>query len=286
MLQQHHPGFSCPLCRTFANLEEDVEVDNDLDLDGSVDTSEDNVDGSGSGEGQVDTGASALAPSRPELPMDLDMAPTGVAAGAETEVERDFMPSYRRVSAGTTLRNHAPNSNLPPRRLSPLGYDGDGGGYDGMLAETDAEAEAEAAYHAHLILEEQEERENLGEEQDTDHPLPPLPVPNSGMYPNGLTAMRGQQIPLLVPAQGPGRGQQGPGQGYGILRPMSVPVHAMQGSSLGIPHEIPIGRPMVIEDYSGDEGEGFEMIAAEGSGSSGEGVAGGGPIGTGAKRKR
>ena len=27
MLIMHHPGFSCPLCRTFANLEEDVEVE-------------------------------------------------------------------------------------------------------------------------------------------------------------------------------------------------------------------------------------------------------------------
>ena len=25
----HHPGFNCPLCRTFANLEEDVEVENE-----------------------------------------------------------------------------------------------------------------------------------------------------------------------------------------------------------------------------------------------------------------
>lgn len=27
LLDQHHPAFSCPLCRTFANLEEDVEVE-------------------------------------------------------------------------------------------------------------------------------------------------------------------------------------------------------------------------------------------------------------------
>ncbi|WVF67602.1 hypothetical protein IAT40_002360 [Kwoniella sp. CBS 6097] len=27
LLLQHHPGFSCPLCRTFANLEEDVETE-------------------------------------------------------------------------------------------------------------------------------------------------------------------------------------------------------------------------------------------------------------------
>lgn len=27
LLNQHYPGFSCPLCRTFANLEEDVETE-------------------------------------------------------------------------------------------------------------------------------------------------------------------------------------------------------------------------------------------------------------------
>ncbi|OCH93216.1 SMAD/FHA domain-containing protein [Obba rivulosa] len=31
MLDTHHPAFSCPLCRTFANLEEDVEVEIEAD---------------------------------------------------------------------------------------------------------------------------------------------------------------------------------------------------------------------------------------------------------------
>ncbi|KAH9919455.1 SMAD/FHA domain-containing protein [Epithele typhae] len=33
LLENHHPAFSCPLCRTFANLEEDVEVEIDPELD-------------------------------------------------------------------------------------------------------------------------------------------------------------------------------------------------------------------------------------------------------------
>ena len=44
LLESHHPAFSCPLCRTFADLEEDVEVEieyeeesNDCDKDGSGD---------------------------------------------------------------------------------------------------------------------------------------------------------------------------------------------------------------------------------------------------------
>ncbi|KAI0674204.1 hypothetical protein C8Q78DRAFT_967245 [Trametes maxima] len=33
LLEAHHPAFSCPLCRTFADLEEDVEVEVDPELD-------------------------------------------------------------------------------------------------------------------------------------------------------------------------------------------------------------------------------------------------------------
>ena len=33
LLETHHPAFSCPLCRTFADLEEDVEVEVDPELD-------------------------------------------------------------------------------------------------------------------------------------------------------------------------------------------------------------------------------------------------------------
>lgn len=32
VLMAHHPGFSCPLCRTFADLESDVEVDSAVTL--------------------------------------------------------------------------------------------------------------------------------------------------------------------------------------------------------------------------------------------------------------
>ena len=33
LLDSHHPAFSCPLCRTFADLEEDVEVEIEQDFD-------------------------------------------------------------------------------------------------------------------------------------------------------------------------------------------------------------------------------------------------------------
>ncbi|KAH9945551.1 SMAD/FHA domain-containing protein [Amylocystis lapponica] len=78
LLETHHPAFSCPLCRTFANLDEDVEVEVEFEADNSVDAS---------------ALASVVAPmERPntgdgssrERDRDRDRD-----AGAETEVEAD-----------------------------------------------------------------------------------------------------------------------------------------------------------------------------------------------------
>jgi len=44
LLEAHHPAFSCPLCRTYADLEEDVEVEpTDLDEDADADVEIDDV---------------------------------------------------------------------------------------------------------------------------------------------------------------------------------------------------------------------------------------------------
>ncbi|EDR02896.1 uncharacterized protein LACBIDRAFT_308095 [Laccaria bicolor S238N-H82] len=37
LLELYHPGFSCPLCRTFVDLEEDVEVEHEADMETDVD---------------------------------------------------------------------------------------------------------------------------------------------------------------------------------------------------------------------------------------------------------
>lgn len=82
LLEQHHPAFSCPLCRTFANLEEDVEVEieNESIAEASaiiISVASANAD------------SPAAAPSTPHLAnnsrervLDRDRD-----AGAETEVE-------------------------------------------------------------------------------------------------------------------------------------------------------------------------------------------------------
>ncbi|KAG6878838.1 hypothetical protein C0992_007281 [Termitomyces sp. T32_za158] len=41
LLETHHPAFSCPLCRTFADLEEDVEVEVEVDADADADADAD-----------------------------------------------------------------------------------------------------------------------------------------------------------------------------------------------------------------------------------------------------
>ncbi|KZT03660.1 SMAD/FHA domain-containing protein [Laetiporus sulphureus 93-53] len=99
LLETHHPAFSCPLCRTFANLEEDVEVE----IEGEVDT--DSVEGISAA--LPSSAAIAPLPERPntgdsgsrerERERDRD-------AGAETEVEVDtrlgMMSRGRRPSTG------------------------------------------------------------------------------------------------------------------------------------------------------------------------------------------
>lgn len=79
LLEAHHPAFSCPLCRTYADLEEDVELEADADALDDDDSS------------AIEDSAAAVellagaAPSRPTT-----AAANGhdrETAGAETEVE-------------------------------------------------------------------------------------------------------------------------------------------------------------------------------------------------------
>ena len=104
MLNMHHPGFSCPLCRTFANLEEDVEVDTEeIPIEVDTDTPE-GKDANVPRAVPMSAGAIAIAnvssnamDVEPVIGSANDLAAQMHAAGAETEVERDFAPpSVRR----------------------------------------------------------------------------------------------------------------------------------------------------------------------------------------------
>lgn len=105
MLETHHPAFSCPLCRTFANLEDDVEVDiASIDLDVDVDEEE------------------AALPARAAGPEDAEMHPLspnlgrdrGERDGAETEVEPEMMGaggSLRRIPMPSSIIDLAEGSD-------------------------------------------------------------------------------------------------------------------------------------------------------------------------------
>ncbi|KAL1703479.1 hypothetical protein EV121DRAFT_260854 [Schizophyllum commune] len=80
LLESHHPAFSCPLCRTFADLEEDVEVELMEDPEDSAQE-----------EASTEVHPAVVAAS----------AEREREAGAETEVEPDAMPARGRRTLTT-----------------------------------------------------------------------------------------------------------------------------------------------------------------------------------------
>ena len=93
MLETHHPAFSCPLCRTFANLEEDVEVDGDIDEESVAEVS------------AVIASVTPVTPVAPILEHSRERD-----AGAETEVEPDMGMGGSRLGASLRRRQ----ANVPP----------------------------------------------------------------------------------------------------------------------------------------------------------------------------
>ncbi|KAK1223621.1 hypothetical protein PQX77_013518, partial [Marasmius sp. AFHP31] len=139
LLENHHPAFSCPLCRTFADLEEDVEVEIEYEEEPEADDQEMaddsasngaapatanpaahgavTVNGHGDGDDGEDSGveevANALrsAPS-PQVAAEREREREREReAGAETEVESDM------VAGGSGTRVRRPTRN-PRRRHS------------------------------------------------------------------------------------------------------------------------------------------------------------------------
>ena len=90
LLELHHPSFSCPLCRTFANLEEDVEVDVEVDE-----------------ASMADACAAAQATPVPSTPAvaQAEHSRERPDPGAETEVELDGsrLPASLRRRPATTI---------------------------------------------------------------------------------------------------------------------------------------------------------------------------------------
>lgn len=250
MLLMHHPGFSCPLCRTFANLEEDVEIDaEDHELGQDVDT--DGAEGgSGGSSGENAVPAAQVAANPRASAMDIDMpmgTPTGaneaVAAGAETEVERDFAPnSMRRRGNNTNGSTHA-NQDLRfgSHSVSPVQH-----GIAGVPEDADEYLSAASDELLHQLDLEHDETDEL-------HPLPALPVPTPrGALPVQSNSSYGLGNPAAsAPAQM---------QGMSIQRPMSVPLSSPSRPG-GQPQTQAEGaggfrRMSPLDDNMSDDGDG------------------------------
>ncbi|KZV68396.1 SMAD/FHA domain-containing protein [Peniophora sp. CONT] len=144
LLEAHHPAFACPLCRTFADLEEDVEVDG-----ASIALSANDGADSDPGPGAVlavpvpvlSTAITAAAVSEEALdtrsnPSSQDhggiagygsgseMALDGGRLGAETDVERDG-PGTAVPGGRWGGGNGGGNGRLPPMPMSGGGGDSD-----------------------------------------------------------------------------------------------------------------------------------------------------------------
>ncbi|KAI0691437.1 hypothetical protein BC835DRAFT_1547369 [Cytidiella melzeri] len=85
LLEQHHPAFSCPLCRTFANLEEDVEVE--------IEADEASIAEASAMIASVAAVGTPLAASATPIVGHGEHSRERPDAGAETEVEQDGVGS-------------------------------------------------------------------------------------------------------------------------------------------------------------------------------------------------
>ncbi|KAI0777592.1 SMAD/FHA domain-containing protein [Trametes elegans] len=98
LLEAHHPAFSCPLCRTFADLEEDVEVEIDPELDAA------SIADASVAISAVAVAATAVG-DRPNT-GDGSSRERERDVGAETEVEAD--------TGASRLGSNARSRRVPP----------------------------------------------------------------------------------------------------------------------------------------------------------------------------
>ncbi|KAI0338436.1 hypothetical protein BDW22DRAFT_1338073 [Trametopsis cervina] len=114
LLDQHHPAFSCPLCRTFANLEEDVEVD--------VEQDDESIGDSSAIIASVAAAATPVATAMVSTPAlgHGEHSRERHDAGAETEVEQDV--SGTRLPASIRRR---PAGSFPTTEIVDLTEDAD-----------------------------------------------------------------------------------------------------------------------------------------------------------------
>ena len=109
LLDAHHPAFNCPLCRTFADLDEDVEVDIDPELDMIADEEGSDIAPKSSIEPKDDKGL-PMTPGTTIVTsirdrIEREAAEDAIVAGAETEVEHDLGSRMTRIGGSRWHRS-------------------------------------------------------------------------------------------------------------------------------------------------------------------------------------
>jgi hypothetical protein len=151
LLESNFPAFVCPLCRTFADLEQDVEVEEDGDGWEDADALLSSAPGPGTVVGRDDR-------ERRDDPM--------AGGGAETEVEQDRDTGASRLGAG--LRRLGSARGAGPPDLGGVDEDDEearslNGGSDGARSDGDADmhmldiaarGNAERAEVEHVLAED------------------------------------------------------------------------------------------------------------------------------------
>ncbi|KAJ3915592.1 cytoplasmic protein [Lentinula edodes] len=120
MVEAHFPSWSCPLCRSFADLEEDVEVEAEMDYDiEEKDQDQDaDVELEADGIAAQPNGAAALGVPIAE---DDDSAVEEID-GAETEVESDHIGGSTLRPARNQRRGHGRNPSA--QLVDPIATEG------------------------------------------------------------------------------------------------------------------------------------------------------------------
>ena len=114
LLDAHHPAFNCPLCRTFADLEEDVEVDIDPELDLIADEEGSDFPPKTAIElkdekGLPMTPGTVIVTSIRDR-IEREAAEDAIGAGAETEVEHDLGSRMTRIGGSRWQRLQMPGA--------------------------------------------------------------------------------------------------------------------------------------------------------------------------------
>jgi E3 ubiquitin-protein ligase DMA1/2 len=152
LLDSHYPSFSCPLCRTYADLEADVELDQD---DGYDDGEDGELDLDASGEDVVGAGALSRVATRDR---DRDREDN---AYPETDIEPDT--GATRLGAGVRHVSADGDADLEMADALPVLSEDDeplggGAGLDGYAHLYARGGEADEGVEAHLMAIEGEGR--------------------------------------------------------------------------------------------------------------------------------